>query len=94
MPIFCFRCISCDRVYEKIVLHKVDRKIEDLVDEIAIGGCECGGKLTVVSGAPNLQFIGKDFYVTEERARKEKERVAKDVYTAKRNIAISESKNQ
>ena len=94
MPIFVFRCESCNKLVEKLFLHKVSTNIEDSVKEFIAARCECGGQLIGAAGVPNLKFVGKDFYVTEERARREKKRVANDIRTARENIAKSERKDR
>lgn len=90
MPVYGFKCDKCEKNVEKIILHKVDVSIEEQIAAVISAGCECGGKLVKSVGVPNLKFVGPDFYVTEERARREKQRIAKDVSTANRNIAKQE----
>ena len=94
MPIFVFRCEVCNKLTEKLFFHRVSSSVEADVEEFVDGGCECGGGLIRVAGVPNLKFVGKDFYVTEERSRREKKRVANDIRTARENIAKSERKDR
>ena len=92
MPVYRFRCEKCSSFSEKLFLHKVDVSVDQQVEEFTANRCSCSGELIRVFSAPNLKFVGKDFYVTEERARREKERVSNDIRTAKENIAKSERK--
>lgn len=86
MPVFVFKCEQCDKVIEKLFLHKVSSSIEEDVNSFISIGCDCGGIIKRVSSVPNLKFVGKDFYVTEERARREKQRVNNDIRKANANI--------
>ena len=83
MPIYVYRCNKCSKEIEKIVMVKA---IKDLKDEEP-ESCECGGSFKRTWGAPNLKFIGPDFYVNESRKDKEKLRIAKDYDTCKRRVA-------
>jgi len=89
MPMFVFQCQSCNKTFEKLFLHKVSFPIATQLDEFINAGCECGGKIIRLAGVPSLKFVGKDFYVTEERARRERQRVSNDIKTANENIAKS-----
>jgi predicted nucleic acid-binding Zn ribbon protein len=90
MPVFVFKCDKCEKIIEKVFLHKVDVSLDEEVSSFVELGCGCGGSIVKTTGVPSLRFVGKDFYTTEERARKERQRIANDARIAKDNIAKSE----
>jgi len=87
MPILQFKCNKCGKVVEKLFLHKVGRKLDDDVDSFIAQNCpDCGGHLERIVSEPSIKFVGKDFYVNEERARRERERINNDVRLANERI--------
>ena len=87
MPLFQFKCVKCNKISEKIFLHKTSVSIESQIQDYIDLKCpECGGDIERQIGEPALKFKGKDFYVTEERARRERQRVNNDIRIANERI--------
>jgi putative FmdB family regulatory protein len=56
MPLYEYRCRSCDNLYQRI----------ERVSEPSIAVCpECGGEARRLLGAPALQFKGSGWYVND-----------------------------
>jgi predicted nucleic acid-binding Zn ribbon protein len=84
-----FKCDKCNGITEKIVKSFDDKTYDESPCLI------CGdGTIHRIQSVPSIKFVGKDFYITEERARRERARIAKDYDTAKKRIAEQEAKKQ